>query len=74
MLKNDKQVELIRSYQRLFRTEDGKKVLDDLMKFCNFENTSVCESDPNAYQTFFAEGKRRVILRINSFLKEKIDE
>jgi hypothetical protein len=51
-------------YSRCFGTEDGKKVLADLKKFCNYEATSVCEQAPNALQTMFSEGKRRVILRV----------
>ena len=59
------------AYSRLFHTTDGKRVLEDLRRFCCFENSSVCESDPNPYQTFFVEGKRRVFLRIWTKLNEK---
>ena len=52
------------AYTRCFSTEDGKKVLADLKKFCNYEASSVCEQAPDALQTMFNEGKRRVILRI----------
>jgi hypothetical protein len=52
------------AYDRVFRTEDGKKVLEDLKKFCGYDQTSICEATWNPYQTFFAEGKRRVYLRI----------
>lgn len=66
-----KQTERTQTYKRLFQTDDGKVVLLDLESFCGFHNTSVSEHDPNSYQTFFAEGKRRVYLRINSFLRRK---
>ena len=52
-------------------TADGKKVMKDLEVFCNFISTSVCEQQPNAMQTMFNEGKRRVILRIKHMLIEK---
>ena len=66
-----KQAERIQAYKRLFQTDDGKIILADLESFCGFNNTSVSEHDPNVYQTFFAEGKRRVYLRINGFLRRK---
>ena len=72
LAENEKQrQELIHAYRRLFKTDDGKTILEDLEKFCGFNNTSVSEQDPNAYQTFFNEGKRRVFLRINGFLRRK---
>lgn len=59
-------------YKRIFGSDDGKKVLESLSKFCNMDNTSVCEQNPNALQTFFNEGKRRVFLRIQWFLNKEI--
>jgi hypothetical protein len=49
-------------------------VLKDLEIFCGFHSTSVCEQHPNTLQTFFAEGKRRVFLRIQSMLRRKTNE
>lgn len=62
------------AYKRLFSTDSGKIVLNDIMSFCGYDKTSVYESDPNPYQTMFMEGKRRVALRIKSTLEEKTDE
>lgn len=67
-------VELRRSYKRFALTDEGKDILKDLMIFCNYNKTSVCEHAPDALQTMFAEGKRRVILRINSFINFKEQE
>ena len=58
------------AYKRLFMSADGKKVMKDLELFCNFRNSSVCEQQPNAMQTMFNEGKRRVILRIKQMTKK----
>lgn len=70
--ENEKeQAERTHAYKRLFKTDDGKVVLKDLESFCGFNNTSVSEQSPNELQTFFAEGKRRVYLRINGFLRRK---
>ena len=65
------QNERTRAYKRFALTDDGKVILEDLQRFCGFNNTSVNEQSPDAYQTFFAEGKRRVYLRIDSFLRRK---
>ena len=71
-IANEKeQEELSIAYKRLFATDDGKKVLVDLTRFCGQDKTSVCESDPNPYQTFFVEGRRRVFLRIKSLMERK---
>ena len=68
------QKELAQSYKRLFSSKDGKVILRDLELFCGQNKTSVCEQSPNPYQTMFAEGKRRVFLRINSKLNYKENE
>jgi len=63
-----KRQELTQAYKRLFQTDDGKEILKDLRSFCGQDRSSVCSSSPNPYQTFEAEGKRRVFLRINSMI------
>lgn len=63
--------ELIQAYKRFSMTDDGKKILADLEGFCGFRSPSVCEQNPNALQTHFNEGKRRVYLRIDGFLRKK---
>lgn len=66
-----KQIERARAYKRLFQTDDGKIVLEDLEVYCGFYKPSVSEQSPNTLQTHFNEGKRRVYLRINGFLRRK---
>ena len=66
--------ELRHTYKRFAQTDDGKEILEDLEKFCNYNKTSVCEHAPDAMQTMFAEGKRRVFLRMNSFINFKENE
>lgn len=74
-LENEKKrLELVQAYKRLFMTDDGKRVLQDLENFCGFNATSVAERSPNTLQTFFAEGKRRVYLRINGFIRKETDD
>ena len=66
-----KRLELVSAYKRFSQTDDGKVIMEDLERFCGFNNTSVSERDPNELQTFFAEGKRRVYLRIQGMLRRK---
>lgn len=68
-----KQWELVSAYKRLFATDDGKIVGADLERFCGQNRCSVSEQCPDAYQTMFVEGKRRVYLRIIGFLRKKED-
>tara|TARA_B100001057_G_scaffold450176_1_gene491996 strand:+ start:989 stop:1204 length:216 start_codon:yes stop_codon:yes gene_type:complete len=58
----------IKLYQRIFKSEDGEKLLEDLEKRCNVESTSFSK-DP--YETAFREGQRSVILYIKNILKQK---
>jgi len=68
-----KRRELAQAYKRLFMTDDGKVVYKDLESFCGQNRSSVCSSSPNPYQTFEAEGRRRVFLRIDR-LTNRIEE
>ena len=52
------------AFRQTFSTKAGEITYRRLEKFCNFKNTSVCEQAPNALQTAFNEGKRRVFLKI----------
>ncbi len=58
------------AYKATFATDDGQRVLRDLMKFCHADRTSVTLGphgiDPQA--TLVAEGRREVWLRIHDFL------
>ena len=68
-----KRKELKQAYFRLFNTDDGKNVWDDLESFCGFLKTST-NVEWNPYQTMFTEGKRRVFLRIMSMMKIEEEE
>ena len=73
-LENEKKRnELAQAYKRIALTDDGKVILKDLESFCGFRATSVSERSPHALQTFFAEGKRRVFLRIESMINKEIE-
>lgn len=49
------------AYRRVFSTEDGKIVLNDLMKACFIMRSTVGNSSD---ETSYNEGQRNVVLRI----------
>jgi len=67
--------ELAHAYKRLFKTNDGKVVLKDLELLCGPNRVSVLnEMNPDPNQVLYAEGRRRVILRIYRFIRRKEDD
>jgi len=68
----EEKTERLRSaYYRILRTDDGKIIEADLRNFCGQDRSSVCEEHPDALQTAYCEGKRRVYLRIKEMAKKK---
>ena len=59
--------ELTKTYQRVFKSEDGKTVLEDLEKRCNVHHTSF-STDP--HETSYREGQRQVVLFIKSIINK----
>lgn len=73
--ENEKrQQEKAQAYKRFAMTDDGKLILEDLETFCGFLRPSYNEQNPNALQTHISEGKRRVYLRIQGFLRKKTEK
>lgn len=54
------------AYRQVFSTPQGKEVLEDLMRFCGLGGEIHVPGDP--HETAYNAGKRRVGLRIASFL------
>lgn len=61
MFKRNKVKDMILTYKRVFDTDDGKIVLDDLMRSCHMKNTTF---DGDIHRMAFNEGARSVVLRI----------
>ena len=59
--------ELTKTYQRVFKSEDGETVLEDLEKRCNVHNTSF-SNDP--HETSYREGQTQVVLFIKSIINK----
>lgn len=71
MFKGRQMRELALAYKRTFDSDDGKKVLHDLMKSCHIM-TSTFNTDP--YETHYNEGARSVILRILKTVNVNMDD
>jgi hypothetical protein len=68
-IQNKDYLALKQAYYRMSITDDGKKVLEDIKRFCGYDSISVNEQEPNAMATMYKEGKRRVFLMIQSMIK-----
>lgn len=65
--RQEDELQAIRSaYREIFESDAGKIVLKDLYSFCGAMTPTAVLSDSLA--TFYNEGKRRVYLRIFSFV------
>jgi hypothetical protein len=61
-----KKLDQVACYQATFSSEDGKKVLYDLMKVHNVMGSTF---SPNSNEMILKEGERNVVLRIMHLLK-----
>lgn len=61
LFKKNERAERIRAYKRIFESEDGKIVLQDLMRSCHVFSSTM---DPNPTEHAYKEGERSVVLRI----------
>lgn len=67
---NHKQVEELKlAYRRTFSTDDGQRVLDDLMRRFSFSATTFISGDPHT--SAFNEGQRAAVLLIVRMLSEE---
>jgi len=58
-------------YQTVFGTEEGRLVLQHMMKSCHYLNTTLSDSP---YETHFKEGERSFLIRILTILKVDPDQ
>jgi len=65
-LFKQKVVQRVVDYHKVFNTDEGKKVLEDICKFCKLNQSSMAA---NANDVFFNEGMRNVALRILTVLQ-----
>ncbi|WP_147819683.1 hypothetical protein [Salidesulfovibrio onnuriiensis] len=60
-------IELHRAYKRIFDTEDGRTVLEDLKQRACFDRTTF-STDPG--RTLFNEGRRSMVLHVRFMSNE----
>ncbi len=70
-MSEEKVLSLVKSYKHVFATEDGKRVLEHLVRTYMLK-TSHVEGD--AYSTAFNEGARNVVLFILQKLRINLEE
>ena len=66
---NKKIKELIQNYKTVFKSDDGKMVMDDLEKRCFYNTSTFSRNEPN--ETAFFEGQRTILLFIKSMINHK---
>jgi len=66
---NKKIKELIQNYKTVFKSDDGKMVMDDLEKRCFYHTSTFSRNEPN--ETAFFEGQRTILLFIKSMINHK---
>jgi len=64
--------DLLYAYKTLFGSPNGKLILDDLRIMCNADTGTADVNNVNL--TYFREGARGVILRIEKYLKLKPED
>lgn len=64
-------IKVCESYERVFSSEDGKVVLEDLKKFCYYDATTHVKGDPTTSSR--NEGMRCVIIEINGMIEKLIE-
>lgn len=73
--ENEKrQQEKVQAYKRFAMTDDGKLILEDLEVFCGFRRMIFNEQRPDALQAAINDGKRRVYLRFDGFIRKKMEK
>ena len=65
---NQKIKDLIKQYKTIFKSDDGKMVMDDLEKRCFYNVTTFSKGDN---ETAYYEGQRTVLLFIKSMINHK---
>ena len=72
MKQNDsskKLIELIKSYKIVFKSDEGKKVIEDLEKRCHEFVTT--HDKANSHESAFLEGQRSVLVFIKNMITKK---
>ena len=69
---NKKLIELIKSYKIVLKSDEGKKVIEDLEKRCHEFVTT--HDKTNSHETAFLEGQRSVLIFMKSMINKNLEE
>jgi len=70
--KREKEIKKkIGDFQKVFRSEEGKAVLEDLKRFCFYDRTTFID-EGNIHKMLLLEGQRNVYLYIKNVINKKI--
>ena len=69
---NSKLIELIKSYKIVFKSDEGKKVIEDLEKRCHEFVTT--HDKNNSHETAFLEGQRSVLIFMKGMINKNLEE
>ena len=75
MKQNDsskKLIEVIKSYKIVFKSDEGKKAIEDLEKRCHEDVTT--HDKNNSHETAFLEGQRSVLIFMKSMINKNLEE
>lgn len=67
---NKEQQSIRNAYYRLFNSDDGKLVLNDLKAYCHADTPTVRTQGQQPYDIFLCEGARTVFLRIQNLMRK----
>ncbi len=70
--RQEKQKELAIAFQRLFASENGNLVLDEISRMCNENKPTYVDQNPNG--SAYREGQRSIILGIRSQLNKTFNQ
>ena len=56
-------------YKFIFNTEEGKRILDDLKKRCQFHSTTHVKGD--SHESAFYEGQRSMVVFMENLINQK---
>lgn len=71
LAEDNKYLDIVKLYKSVFKTQNGEKVLWDLMKASGFTSTNF---DENPYKTAFNEGARSMVMRILNLTEMDTDK
>ena len=65
-------ISLVKNYKIVFKSDEGKKVIEDLEKRCHEYVTT--HDKNNSHETAFLEGQRSVLIFMKGMINKNLEE